>query len=97
VRVKFADDIADGTRGFLVLGVRLEAELAHRVDDAALHGLQAVRDIRQGAIEDDVHGVVQVRLLGELAKRQMFDTVSGNFGHGIPDEARLEGALRDEG
>ena len=38
MRVVFADDVADGARRFLVLGLVREAKLAHRVDDAALHG-----------------------------------------------------------
>ena len=42
--MELADDVADGARGFLVLGAGREAELAHRVDDAALHGLQAVAE-----------------------------------------------------
>ena len=38
VRVVFADDVADGARRFLMLGLVREAKLAHRVDDAALYG-----------------------------------------------------------
>ena len=46
VRVELADHIADGTRGFLVLGDGREPELAHRVDDASLHGLEPIADRR---------------------------------------------------
>ena len=42
VRMELADHVADGARGLLVLLAGREAELAHRVDDAALHGLEAV-------------------------------------------------------
>ena len=65
VRMELADHVADRARRLLVLGAGGEAELAHRVDDAALHGLQAVAELRQRAIEDHVHRVVEVRLLGE--------------------------------
>ncbi len=65
VRMELADHVADGARRLLVLGGRGEAELAHRVDDAALHGLQPVADVRQRAVEDHVHRVLEVRALGE--------------------------------
>ena len=65
MRVKFSDDVADGARGFLVLGAGRKAQFAHRVDDAPLHGLESVADVRQCAIEDHVHRVIQVGPLGE--------------------------------
>ena len=64
MRVKLADHIAHGARRFFEFGRGLEAEFRHRVDDPALHRLQAVADMRQGAVEDDVHGIIQIRLLG---------------------------------
>src|SRR4026208_1902302 len=70
VRVELADDVADCARRLLVLGRRRQPELAHRIDDAALSGLQAVADVRQRAIEDDVHRVVEVRLLREDLERE---------------------------
>jgi len=69
VRMEFADHVTDGARGFLVLLPGREAELAHRIDDAALHRLQSVGQARQRAVEDDVHRIVEVRLLGEGAQR----------------------------
>ena len=48
---------------------RAQAQLRHRVHDPALHRLQPVGDVRQRPVEDDVHGVVEVRLVGELAHR----------------------------
>src|SRR6185503_3143454 len=71
--MKLTDDIADGARRLLVLRRRREAELRHRIDDAALHRLETVRDVRQRAIEDDVHRVVEVRLARELADGRLFD------------------------
>ena len=75
VRMVLADDVADGTRGLLVLVGGGETQLAHRVDDAALHGLQAVAERRQRAIENDVHRVVEVRLLGEGLERLLLDAL----------------------
>ncbi len=60
---------------FFGFDARREAQVAHRVDDAALHGLQAVARVRQRAVEDDVHRVVEVRLLGEHRERNALDAV----------------------
>jgi len=49
VRVILADDVADDARRFFVGLVILVAELAHRVQHAPVHGLEAVADIRQRA------------------------------------------------
>ena len=86
VRMELADHVADRARGLLVLGSRREAELAHRVDDAALHGLQAVADVRQRPVEDHVHRVFEVGLLGESLERQPLDALEIQFvlrSHGI--------------
>ena len=69
VRMELADDVADGARALLVFLPGRETELAHRVDDAALHRLEPVGKRRQRAIEDHVHRIVEVRLLGEGAQR----------------------------
>src|SRR5690606_7483831 len=68
-----ADDVADRPRGLLVLGAGIQAQLAHRVDDAALDRLQAVADVGQRPVEDDVHRVVEVGLLRERTKRDLLD------------------------
>ena len=75
VRVELAEHVADGARGLLVLRTGGQTQLRHRVDDAPLHRLQPVADMRQGAIEDHVHRVVEVRLLGELLQRAAFDVL----------------------
>ena len=82
VRMELADHVADGPRGFLRLGAGGQAQLAHCVDDATLHRLEAVGDVRQCAIEHDVHRVVQIRLLGEHPQRHALGFVHrGVFGH----------------
>ena len=52
--MELAEDVAHGTCRFLELGGRVEPELRHRVDDAPLHRFQAVADVRQGPVENDV-------------------------------------------
>ena len=71
--MELADHIAHGARGFLVLGARGEPELAHGIDDAPLHGLQAVAEVGQRAVEDHVHRVVEIGALGEGLQRFLLD------------------------
>ena len=60
VRVVLAHDFADHA-GALVEGtVRPVAAVEHRVQHAAVDGLEAVADVGQGAADDHGHGVVQV-------------------------------------
>ena len=62
VGVVFTDDVADHARRFLVGLVPVVAELAHRVQDAPVYGLEPVAGVGQGASHDDAHGVVQIGL-----------------------------------
>ena len=68
VRVVLADDVADRTGRFHVRAVRRVAGLVHGVQDAAVNRLQAVTHVRQGARDDDAHGVFQERRLHLLAE-----------------------------
>lgn len=68
MRVELAEHVTDGPRGFLVLGVGVQAQFAHGIDDTSLYGLEAVADVRQGAVHDHVHGVVEIGLLGEVGE-----------------------------
>jgi len=63
VRVVLADHVADDARGLLVSAVPLVAELAHRVQHAAVHGLQAVAHVRQRPADDHAHRVIEIALL----------------------------------
>ncbi len=47
VRMVFAEHLADDARRFLVGAVPVQPELGHREEHAAVHGLQAVADVRQ--------------------------------------------------
>ncbi len=70
VRVVLAHHLADDEGGLAVGPVRLQAEVVHRVEHPAVHGLEAVADVGQRAPDDHAHRVVEVRgahLGGDLA------------------------------
>ena len=61
VRVVLAEDFTDHSCTFAKFRARHEAHITHRVEDAAVDGLQTVSHIRQGARRDDRHRVVEIR------------------------------------
>ena len=69
VRMVVAHHVADDLRALAVLGVGGEVLLPHRVEDAALHRLQAVANVGQRARRDDRERVVQVARLRRLVQR----------------------------
>ena len=60
--------VADDLGGLGVLLVELEAHLLHAKQNAAMHRLEAVANVRQGAANDDRHRVVEVRAAHLLFK-----------------------------
>ncbi len=67
VRVVLAHHVADDARALGVAPLRTQRELAqHRVEDAALDGLEAVADVGERARRDDAQRVAQVSLAGLL-------------------------------
>ena len=56
------EDFADDAGALAVLLRGVEPHLAHRVQDAALHGLEAVAHVGQRARRDDRHGIGEVAL-----------------------------------
>ena len=71
VRMELAEHVADGARRFLMLGGRRQPKFGHRIDDAPLHWLEAVADIRQRPVQNHVHGIVEVGLFGKAVQRQL--------------------------
>ena len=63
VRVIFTDDVADHARRLAIRLVPLVAVLVHRIEDAPVHGFEAVARIGQRARHDHAHGVIEVALL----------------------------------
>ena len=55
-----ADDVADHAGGLAIRLVPLVAGLVHRIEDAAVHRLEAVARIGQRARHDHAHGVVEI-------------------------------------
>ena len=76
VRVVGAHHLADDLGALRVRTVRPEALLLHRVEDPAVNRLQAVADIRQGARNDDRHGVLEERALHLLLYLDRFDAAT---------------------
>ena len=92
VGVVFPHDVADDAGGLSVRAVPLVAALVHRVQDAPVHGLQAVPDVRQGAGHDDAHRVVEERLPHLVLEidRQDFLREIGHAGGLGSSSARIE-------
>ena len=67
--VIFTDDIADDARRLAEWFVILIAVLMHRIENTAVHGLEAVAHIGQRPAHDHAHGVVEIRTLHLLRDR----------------------------
>ena len=63
MRVVLTEDFADDARRLLVRFARTHARFLHRIEDAAVHRLQTVAHVRQGAGDDDAHGIVDIGIL----------------------------------
>ena len=98
VRVVLAHDLADDALALDVRPVGAQAELAHAVEDPALHRLEAVPGVGQGPGVDDGVGVLEEgvahllldvdvddplgRLVGRLAGRGSTRAAAGHTGSG---------------
>jgi hypothetical protein len=60
VRMVLPEHFTDDRRRFPEFRTRAETGRPHRIEDAAMHRLHAVTNIRQGARHDDTHRVVEV-------------------------------------
>ena len=61
VRVVLAHDFADDAGAFARGADWVEAHLLHRVENAAMHGLESVANVGKRAADDDRHRVVEIR------------------------------------
>ena len=73
VGMVFAHHVADDAGRFDVGPVRKMVVLLHRVQDAAMHRLQAVAHVRQGPAHDHAHGVIEVGPLHLVGDRNRSD------------------------
>ena len=84
VRMIFTDHVADGARRLAVRLVALEPVLVHRVENPAMHRLQAVARIGQRPRHDHAHGVIEVAAL---------HLVEDGYGANIRGRRRFAGLL----
>ena len=85
VRVVLAEHVAHDRRRLLVRAAGHQAQLVHRVQDPAMHRLEAVAHVGQRARDDDAHRVVDERLLHLLFDEPRQDAfVLGGAGHAVP-------------
>lgn len=75
VRMVVTHRLGNGARGFGVAAIRTEARVVHRVQHAAVHGLETVAHLGQRAAHDHAHGVVDVAALHLLLDVDRFDPV----------------------
>src|SRR5665213_243627 len=89
--MEFSDHIADRAGGLFVLRGRRQAQFAHGIGDAPLYRLEAVTERWQRPIEDDVHRIVEIGLLGEDSQRALFHAFEIQLlvGHQPTTSARL--------
>ena len=66
MRMVFTQYVTDCSGRFFVFGQRGQTQLRHRIDDASLYRLQAVADMGQSPVQNHVHGIIQIRFLGEI-------------------------------
>ena len=85
VGVEFTQHVAHQTGALAVGLVGGHAQLVHVVEDAPVHGLQAVPHVRQGAVHDNRHGVGDkgaLHLLFQVDRYQLiFNHVSCSIFH----------------
>ena len=81
VRVVAADDVADDPGALLEPGCRVQTQLAHRVEQAAMHRLQPVARIGERAANDGRDGVGQIALGDRIAEADVLDDAVGTLGH----------------
>ena len=62
MRVIALEDLADDTGALAMLLGRIETHVAHREQDAPLHGLEAIANVGQCPRGDNRHGVREIAL-----------------------------------
>jgi hypothetical protein len=87
VRVVLTHDLADDTAALVEAAVGPVATVVHRVDDTAVHGLEAVTHVGQRAADDDAHGVLDVAALHlgvEVDRLRAVGVDRGLLSHRVP-------------
>ena len=98
VRVVVLEHFTDDAGALVERAVVHEALAQHRVEDAALDGLQAVAGVGQGARDDDRHRILDVGRLhdvGDVGRRKFFvGGIHRGKARGGREEARKVGPIR---
>ena len=63
MRVELTHGVRDWAGGLHIAALRAVTGIEHRVEDAAVHRLQAIAHLRQSAANDDGHGIVDITRL----------------------------------
>ena len=87
VRVIAAHHLAHHLGAFAGAGVGVQPHLAHGVEHASLHGLEAIAHVRKRPVGDDAERIGQVAAAERLGQRLVDDPVAGRrcgggVGHG---------------
>ena len=95
VGVELTHHVADHAGALIEGSVRAVAAVVHRVDHAAVHGLEAVTHIRQGAANNNRHCVVQVGTLHFGLQVHLFNVtvVVYAFSATVADDVNLSGFI----
>ena len=83
MRVIFTHDVTGDAGALDVFLVPVEPQFVHPEKDAAVHGLEPVTRVRQGAGNDNAHGVVEIR-----APQLVLDGYGGNVAAAGPRRRR---------
>ena len=83
VRVVLAEHVADDRGALLERAAGVQPQLVHRVEDAAVDGLQAVAHVGQRARHDHAHRVVEERLLELVFDEPGEDALADRCGHSL--------------
>ncbi len=82
--MELADHISDYPRAFLVPGGGVQAKLMHRVHDSAVHRLEAIAHIRQGARHDRRQRIGQIAFAERIGEIDIANLArKGSQSHGI--------------
>ena len=80
--VILTQDITDNCRTFLIRPVRVKAQLMHRIKDPAMNWFEPIPHIRQCALHNYAHRIIEKRLAHFLLKESRQNSFSlGRGGH----------------
>ena len=76
MRVILAHHVADDHRRFAIGLVPVATVLVHRIEDAAMHGLQPVARVGQRSADDDAHRVIEIGAFQLVLDRNAADAAA---------------------